>query len=70
MRELAGRHAAQSLVVVTHGGVLDVVYRIATGLPIEAPRNYPIGNAGMNWVCVEGEQWTIESWGEVAHLAA
>lgn len=70
VRELAGRHAAQSLVVVTHGGVLDVVYRIATGLPIEAPRNYPIGNAGMNWVCVEGEQWTIESWGEVAHLAA
>ncbi len=49
MRELAGGDAAQSLVVVTHGGVLDVVYRIATGLPIEAPRDYPIGNAGMNW---------------------
>lgn len=66
--DLAVRHPTQSLVVVTHGGVLDVIYRIATGLPIEAPRNYPIGNAGINWVRVEGEQWTIESWGDVAHL--
>ena len=66
--ELATRHAAQSLVVVTHGGVLDVVYRIAGGLTIEAPRTYSISNAGVNWVRVEGDRWTIETWGDVVHL--
>ena len=66
--KLVARHPSQTLVVVTHGGVLDVIYRMATGLPIVAPRNYPISNAGLNWVRIEGEEWAIESWGEVAHL--
>lgn len=66
--ELVRRHPAQTLVAVTHGGVLDVVYRLANGLPVEAPRDYPIGNAGINWVSIEGEAWTVESWGDVGHL--
>jgi len=68
VRELATRHPSQTLVVVTHGGVLDVIYRMAKGLPIEAPRDYPIGNAGVNWIRIEGDEWSVESWGEVAHL--
>jgi len=68
VRQLAELHPSQTLVVVTHGGVLDVVYRMASGLSIEAPRNYPIANASVNWVRIEGEKWSIESWCEVAHL--
>ncbi len=65
---LVSDHAGQTIVVVTHGGVLDVIYRRVYGLPPEAPRDYPIPNAGINWVSVDGEQWVIESWGETAHL--
>lgn len=68
VRQLAELHPSQTLVAVTHGGVLDVIYRMATGLAIEAPRNYPIANAGINWVRIEGEEWTVESWCEVTHL--
>ena len=68
--DLAARHSAQTLIVVTHGGVLDVVYRLACGLAIEAPRTYPIANASLNWVVVVGEKWQIESWSDVAYLAA
>ena len=64
---LAEQHPSKTLIAVTHGGVLDVIYRMATGLPIEAPRNYPIGNASVNWLRIEGDEWVIESWGEVAH---
>lgn len=70
VNDLAARHSAQTLIVVTHGGVLDVVYRLACGLAIEAPRTYPIANASLNWVVVVGEKWQIESWSDVAYLAA
>ena len=59
-------HCGQRLVVVTHGGVLDVIYRRALGLPPDAPRDYPIPNAGINWLAIDGEQWSIERWGEMA----
>ena len=65
---LAGEHRGETIVVVTHGGVLDVIYRHARGLPVEAPRDYPIPNAGINWVVVGSDPWQIESWGETPHL--
>ena len=65
---LVGDHPGQTIVVVTHGGVLDVIYRRVRGLPSDAPRDYPIPNTGINWVAISGEQWVIESWGETAHL--
>ncbi len=65
---LVRQHPGQSIVAVTHGGVLDVIYRRVRGLPPDAPRDYPIPNAGINWVSIDGEQWTIECWGETAPL--
>jgi 2,3-bisphosphoglycerate-dependent phosphoglycerate mutase len=61
---LAAAHRAQSIVIVTHGGVLDVIYRQARDLPADAPRDYPIPNAGINWVVAGRDGWQIESWGE------
>ena len=66
--ELVERHGGQTIVVVTHGGVLDVVYRRVHGLPPEAPRDYPIPNAGINWVRIDDGAWALDSWGETAHL--
>ena len=65
---LVREHPGQTIVVVTHGGVLDVINRRARDLPPEAPRDYPIPNTGINWVTVDGEQWVIQSWGETVHL--
>ena len=65
---LVARHGGQSIVVVTHGGVLDVVYRRAFDLSPDAPRDYVIANAGINWLAIEGERWSVERWGETGHL--
>jgi probable phosphoglycerate mutase len=67
---LASDHCGQAIVVVTHGGVLDVIYRRAHGQPSDAARDYAIPNAGVNWVAIDGGQWTIERWGETAHLGS
>jgi probable phosphoglycerate mutase len=67
--QLIAGHGGQTLVVVTHGGVLDVIYRRIFDLPLHTPRQHLIPNAGLNWVRIDGEQWSLESWGETAHLA-
>lgn len=69
LAQIVARHAGQRVVVVSHGGVLDCIYRQATGMPLEAPRSFPIYNAGLNQVRWAKGHWQLVSWGEVGHLA-
>jgi len=69
---LAQRYADQSVVIVTHGGVLDVLYRRAMGRALTGPRDAPIPNAGLNWLDLtwaNGQlRWSMVAWGETHHL--
>ena len=67
--ELAARHPGETILVVAHGGVLDILYRHATARPLSTPRDFPIPNAAMNWLTLGADGWTIDSWGEQGHLA-
>lgn len=69
VRALAQRHAGQMLAVVTHGGVLDMVYRSALGLPLSGPRVSEIPNAGINRVRLHGEAIEILAWADTRHLS-
>jgi len=65
---LANAHAGARIVVVTHGGVLDALYRFVQGVPLQRPRDFPIFNASLNAVrCIDGH-WSIERWGDISHL--
>ena len=68
LERIAGAHAGQSLLVFTHGGVLDELYRFITGLPMRAPRNFRIPNCGINRVEARADGWRILSWAEEGHL--
>ena len=68
--ELVARHRGQTLLVVVHGGVLDSLYRVATGLGLEVPRKDPIPNAGLNVFSHDEGVWRMEVWADVAHLAS
>lgn len=70
LQRLAADHAGQLVLLVTHGGVLDIVNRFVRGNPLELARDFLIPNAGINWLSVRGGRWTLDSWGETAHLAA
>lgn len=69
MARLAHAHGGERLVIVTHGGVLDILYRVATGLALGGPRQCDIPNAGINRLRTDGRHVDIVSWGEVEHLA-
>lgn len=70
LQMIAARHAGQTVVLVTHGGVLDSVNRFVRGNALSLPRDFLIPNAAVNWLSVDGEHWGLLSWGETSHLQA
>jgi probable phosphoglycerate mutase len=56
-------------VTVSHSGVLDVIYRHATGRPLEAPRDFEIPNCALNWFGVDAHGLHLERWADRHHLA-
>lgn len=65
---IADAHRGEQVLVVTHGGVLDVLYRLANDRPLDAPRDFLIPNAALNWLVHDGTRWSIEHWALRAHL--
>ena len=68
VRGLAQAHADHTLVIVTHGGVLDMLWRSAQALPLDGPRTCDIPNVGLNRMRWLGEQPEILLWADTAHL--
>lgn len=66
--EIAHRHAGERILIVTHGGVLDVAHRVATGKPLDAPRDFEIPNAALNWIEHRDGAWTLIAWAVRNHL--
>lgn len=65
---LAARHAGQNVLAFTHGGVLDIVHRAATGRALDAPRDFVLPNAAFNWVEYGDAGWRLISWADCKHL--
>ena len=68
MHRLAAAYAGQTLVVVTHGGVLDMLYRTVHGLGLNGPRQSTIPNAGYNRVRLDAGTFSILNWADTTHL--
>src|SRR5262249_10490915 len=68
LTDLARRHAGETIVVVTHGGVLSGFLRLVLGLPFETPRRFRRRNASWNVFTFSEGIWTVESWGDTSHL--
>ena len=66
--ELTETHRNKRIVAVTHGGVLDIAYRHATGTTLEAARTFTIHNASINTFRVEGSRLVLVDWGDISHL--
>lgn len=65
---LAQQHMGGQIALVAHGGVLDVLYRLATGQELQAPRTWHLGNAAINRLLWTAEGLTLVGWGDTSHL--
>lgn len=67
---LARAHRGQCIALVTHGGVLDLLYREATRVALDAPRSWQLANAGINRLLHSEQGLVLVGWGDVGHLEA
>ena len=65
---LAIQHPGEQIAVVAHGGVMDVLYRAATGQSIQATRTWALGNAVINRLLWTPAGFTLVGWNDATHL--
>ena len=68
LRELVAGRAGQRVVVVTHGGVLDMLWRSAHQQPLDGLRRCEIPNTGLNHLRWRDGVLFIDRWADAAHL--
>jgi probable phosphoglycerate mutase len=74
LRDVAAAHPGRTVVVVAHGGTLDIAYRHARNLAWDAPREHVMLNASINRMRAELAppdpvlRLAIDLWGDVGHL--
>lgn len=66
---LTRHHPGQTIAAVSHAGVLEIVYRKATGRPLHTPRDFVIPNCALNWFSFDEKGWHLEAWDDHHHLA-
>ena len=65
---LAAGHPGRTLLLVTHGGVLDCLYRAASRVELNAPRTWELANTGVNRLLYTPQGFTLVGWGDTQHL--
>ncbi len=66
---LAKAHPGELIVMVGHGGVMDVLYRAATRLDLQAARTWLLGNTAVNRLLWTPEGLSLVGWSDTQHLA-
>jgi probable phosphoglycerate mutase len=65
---LAARHPGQTIALVSHGGVMDCLYRAASRIALDAPRSWQLGNAAINRLLYTPQGFTLVGWSDTYHL--
>ncbi|MEJ8813624.1 histidine phosphatase family protein [Variovorax ureilyticus] len=66
---IAARHPGELVLMVAHGGVMDVLYRAATRQGLQAPRTWALGNAAINRLLWTPQGFTLVGWADTRHLS-
>lgn len=65
---LAQAHAGRTIALVSHGGVLDCLYRAAARIELQASRTWVLGNAAINRLLHSPEGFVLVGWNDHQHL--
>ena len=62
------QHFGKTILLVSHGGTLDMMYRLASNQALEAERAVNVPNASLNWISHDGSSWSVDHWADTSHL--
>ena len=68
LEELRQKHVGKTILLVSHGGALDMMYRVASNQALEADKAVTVPNASLNWISHDGSSWKVERWADTSHL--
>ncbi len=68
VNDLAVQHPGEHIAWVTHGGVLDVLYRLATAQSLQAPRTWGLRNTAINRLLWTPQGLQLVGWADERHL--
>jgi probable phosphoglycerate mutase len=65
---LAALHPGQTIALISHGGVMDCLYRAASRVALDAPRSWQLGNTSINRLLYTPQGFTLIGWSDSHHL--
>ena len=68
LEQILTQHSGKTILLVSHGGALDMMYRIASNQPLNAEKVIAVPNASLNWISHDGLTWKVDSWADTSHL--
>ena len=68
LEEIAQQHIGERLVIVTHGGILNGLFRYTLSIPFSSPSRFKRFNAGINTFFFRNGIWVLGTWGDIDHL--
>ena len=68
LQEIQEKHAGKTILIVSHGGTLDMMYRMASNQALDAEKVASVPNASLNWISHDGSNWKVDGWADTSHL--
>jgi len=68
LEKIRTQHSGKTILLVSHGGTLDMMYRIASNQPLDTEKVVTVPNASLNWISHDGFAWKVDSWADTRHL--
>ena len=68
LEKIREQYLGKTVLLVSHGGALDMMYRIASNQPLDAAKAVAVPNASLNWISHDGQSWKIDGWADTSHL--
>jgi len=66
---IAHHHQQETVAVVCHAGLLDIMYRSAMGKPLNTARDFDIPNCALNWFHFDAGSWHLDAWDDHHYLS-
>lgn len=68
LENIRTQHAGKTILLVSHGGTLDMMYRLASNQSLESEKAVAVPNASLSWISHNGCSWQIDKWADTSHL--
>lgn len=68
LEQIRLQHLGKTILLVSHGGALDMMFRLATKQALDAEKAVSVPNASLSWIYHDGLTWGVDRWGDTTHL--